>query len=838
MKQIKLTKLLYIFLWALLGIPAVASGESCPNIVFIFADDFGLSDIDRHHFDSRGVPGGAPTPTIDTLIDDGVWFTDAHSPAALCAPSRWSVMTGNYNYRCTRPGGIWGQFDDNEMLDGDTTIGRVAQRSGYNTGFIGKWHFGGDYFEAGSTEIYRGKEEDALTQADMTKWIANNPSDLGFGYDYTLPHGVQGPSYLAYENGEWAPLAPNSQLVFLEDATFDSFQLSAKGEGPGDSNWNAYNLNEVLADKAVTFINAAAGGADPFFLYFSSPAVHVPHTPAAILDGVPIAGTTVAAHTDMIRVLDWEVKKIVDALKANNVYNNTVVMFTSDNGGLNYTKNQGHFSSGILRGDKDEPYEGGHRVPLVVTWPDVIPAGTTNDHMIAGTDFVATIADLAGGTINHGEARDSYSFAKILTGDPSYVPRTEMVNMGGTPRAACMRQGDWKLIIDTDKFITTYTPRALFNLADNLEEDEAQNFIDDPAHAAQVDDMLNYFISLRTSDVRTVSHDVPCTGLEGVDPVLVSQTPALTLHNIGGNHVAGSLEGDYDGFVYKGAGLRYYLKSDEFTFASTEVSGDFDMKARIDSIDGTGSSKLGIMMRNSLVEGDPYVAISMRKDGKFVYQARVSSGDAGVSEREGTVAFPHWIRLKRQDNILLAYQGNDGMNWNLLACQSIEYEEDVFVGFSTHSQSESAFTTSVVRHVELLSETALGPYLAWASGYFSAVEMDDSGISGESGDPDQDGIINLFERFHGYGPTVANAASIYIDRSNEDVDLYVPVDPGVTDYDVVLEYSEDLETWSQSLLSAPVTGVNYLGYPSRKYTYEGSIESKLFFRMRLQRRSP
>jgi len=463
-------------------------GQNRPNIVFIFADDFGRSDISSYHLQTRGVPGGAPTPNIEALIDEGMWFTDAHSPTALCAPSRYAVMTGNYNIRSTSPGGIWGQFNDNTLTSSDATIAQVVQREGYHTGFVGKWHFGGDYYEINSNNIYRGKEIDALGQVDFNTWVSNNPNDLGFDYDFTLPHGIQGPGYLAYENGQWYPLAANSTIIHLDENNIDPYQLSAKGEGPGDSNWNAYDVNELMIDKAVNFIDNASQQSEPFFLYYSATSVHVPHTAPDSIGGEAFAGTTLHQHTDMIKVFDFEVKKIVDALKANGEYENTIIVFTSDNGGLNYSTEIGHASSGNLRGDKRDPFEGGHRIPLIITWPCVVPAGSTSDHMVNGTDFVATFAAMAGGAITSNEAIDSHNFLQILLGDNSYQPRTEMINQGASgPRTATIRDGDWKLIFES-----------------NATENESANYIDDVAYSTRKDNMMNRFIQLRNSTTRSV----------------------------------------------------------------------------------------------------------------------------------------------------------------------------------------------------------------------------------------------------------------------------------------------------------------------------------------------
>ena len=156
-----------IFLWSY---SLAAFGK--PNVVVILADDLGLGDVGRHHLERTGNAPLAATPAIDALWNEGMWFTDAHSPAALCAPSRYSVMTGNYNFRSYRPGGVWGSFDASALSESDTTLGTVAQAGGYTTGFVGKWHMGGDFYKTGTSIITRQIDDGSTPeQVDMSVWV-------------------------------------------------------------------------------------------------------------------------------------------------------------------------------------------------------------------------------------------------------------------------------------------------------------------------------------------------------------------------------------------------------------------------------------------------------------------------------------------------------------------------------------------------------------------------------------------------------------------------------------------------------------------------------------------
>ncbi|MDG1241372.1 MAG: arylsulfatase [Opitutae bacterium] len=482
-------------------------GLEKPNVVVILADDLGLGDIGRHHLERTGNAPLAPTPAIDALWNEGMWFTDAHSPAALCAPSRYSVMTGNYNFRSYKPGGVWGTFDLSALSESDTTLGTVAQAGGYTTGFVGKWHMGGDFYATGTTNITRQLDDESTPeQVDMSVWVGKGPQNLGFDYDFTVACGVQGPTYVAHENGVWYPWDTGSTLIYYDNPDF----ISDKGPGIGDSNWNSRELNILLADKAVDFIASSAAGEAPFMLYYCSPAVHLPHTPPAAIDGDPIAGTTPSDHLDMNRVLDLEVKKIVDALKAAGVYDNTLIIFTSDNGGLNdpEAEAQGHRSSGGFTGTKNSRYEGGHRVPFIAVWPSVISANTTIDAMINGSDILATIAEVMGSSFPTDQAKDSHSLFPIFLGNTDHEPRTEMMQQGGSTPEIMFRDGPWKLIMESSvghnalvKADTTAV--GLFNLDDNPNETESSNFINDPAYASRVGTMYDRYWAIREAIARS-----------------------------------------------------------------------------------------------------------------------------------------------------------------------------------------------------------------------------------------------------------------------------------------------------------------------------------------------
>ncbi len=335
--------------------------------------------------------------------------------------------------------------------------------------------------------------------------VGGGPPELGFDYSFTLPCGIQGPVYTAYENGNWYPLGKDSRIVYLDEQTVaDPGYLSSKGPGMGDSNWDPRDLGKRLAAKAVDFIDAHAGR-KPFFLCYWSPMVHLPHCPPDEFDGVPVKGTTPTAHLDMIRDLDLQVARIVSALKKNGVYDNTLIVFTSDNGGLYVAASlkAGHNPNGGWRGSKNAAYEGGHRVPFIATWPAGITAGRVSDEPVATHDMLATMAALLKQDVPADEALDSLNLLPLLTGQAGFVARESLVLQAGSRYEIMFRVGDWKLILQSDHPVTKFEPIALFNLAENPREQESRNLVNDPAQRERVQTMRQRYLAIRHGKQRT-----------------------------------------------------------------------------------------------------------------------------------------------------------------------------------------------------------------------------------------------------------------------------------------------------------------------------------------------
>lgn len=486
---------------------ATASVAEKPNVIFIMADDVGLGDIGFYHRQRTGEEPLAPTPNLDALAASGMRFSDAHSSTALCSPTRYCAMSGNLCHRSYAPWGVWSSFRPTPFTTEDATLGRVAKRAGLTTAFLGKWHLGGDFRKKGGEEVYRFKQPNFDPDVpDMTRIVGSGPQSAGFDYSYTLPSGIQGPVYIAYENGEWAPFADDSELVYLtkQNAEHPKY-VSDKGPGMGDTRWDPSKVGPMLSGKAVDFIYRTTAADKPFFLCYWTPMVHLPHVPPKEFDGLMIRGTTPTHHIDMVLDLDQQLGRIIAALKKAGVYENTLFVFSSDNGGLQDKRGQkaGHDSSGGYRGFKNQSFEGGHRVPFFVSWPARIEAGAESDEPVAVHDLVATLAGLFDLPLTEVQAKDSLDLSKLLLGQEGFVGREELLLQGGNQQQVIYRKGDWKLIIQSNYMADKWKPFALFNLAESPLEEESANKINDPDQAERVKRMRKRYLEIRKSGART-----------------------------------------------------------------------------------------------------------------------------------------------------------------------------------------------------------------------------------------------------------------------------------------------------------------------------------------------
>ncbi len=421
---------------ALLVFPCFYAEAAPPNILLIYTDDQGFGD-----FSAQNPDGKIPTPNLDRLAAEGMRFTDAHSSSGICTPSRYALLTGRYHWR--QGHGIVGIHGGPWFDQGRFTMADMLREQGYLTACIGKWHLGWDW-DAIRVE---GTDRLAPDGHDWSKPVPGGPLERGF--DYYFGDDVPNfPPYTWIENDRIliAPTVPFSPLPEPQPGDEGGERMSGHDSRDG-AMVDGWRLDEVpprLAERAVEWIAEQKDLDQPFFLYWSWTGPHTPVVPIEEFQGSTEAGP----YGDFMHQLDFHLGQVLDALDEHGLSNNTLVIFSSDNGpeDIAYARirNHGHVSSGPLRGVKRDIWEGGHRVPFVVRWPGVIEPGQINDELISQIDLMATLAAIVGCELPDGAAEDSYNLLPVWTeGRPS--PRDTLVHNTSRDRYA-IRHGDWLLI--------------------------------------------------------------------------------------------------------------------------------------------------------------------------------------------------------------------------------------------------------------------------------------------------------------------------------------------------------------------------------------------------------
>ncbi len=409
---------------ALLGPPLQAAAAK-PNILFLLADDMGVGDVSCYN------PRSAwRTPQLDRLAQQGIRFTDAHSASALCTPSRYAFVTGRYAWRSRLKQGVLQGYHAPLIEPGRQTIAAFLRAQGYATAVVGKWHLGLDWVRTGPQ----------LENVDFAKPFAGGPLALGFDRFFGISASLDMPPY-----------------VWLRDDRATRVPVATIGDSPAPKLWRGgpigddFKMDAVqtrFTDEAIAFLEdrAAARDGKPFFLYLPFASPHTPVLPTGEFDGK----TRTTPYGDFVAQLDADVGRLMAALARHGLAENTLVIFTADNGfappgGLYGLLKIGHDPGNGLRGVKADVFEGGHRVPFIARWPAVARAGTTTAALVGQLDLFATCAEIHGVPLAADAAEDSVSFLPVLRGEKATV-RTTLVNHSGEGRFA-IREGNWKLIL-------------------------------------------------------------------------------------------------------------------------------------------------------------------------------------------------------------------------------------------------------------------------------------------------------------------------------------------------------------------------------------------------------
>ena len=495
---------------------ADAASATKPNIVIILADDLGWGDVRAMRPEST-----LPTPRIDSTAAAGMRFTDAHSPSSVCTPTRYGLLTGRYGWRTPLTEGTLRGYSPPLIEPDRPTLGTLLQARGYRTAAIGKWHLGMAMPRLPEGELQASAGNPGI---DFGGVISDSPVDHGFDEFFGLSGSPSSPPY-----------------VYIRDDRFTAIPVRVQpgtpgphldiNEGPLADDFVFEEVQNRLVEEAVAFVDRASQAEQPFFLYLPLTAPHVPILP----DGRFLGTTGLGRYGDFVAQLDDAVGQVLSALEEAGVLDDTLLVFTSDNGSymevvsndskdhtghpsrLWYRENT-HRANGPWRGRKKEIFEGGHRVPLLVRWPGVVAAGSETAATVTLTDLYATLADIVGEEALPGVAQDSVSLLPILRG-ASQTRGVPVVHSSSSGMVA-VRDGPWKLVLGNgtggppwldSSGIPFERPWRLYDLSR------------DPAEADDIFynnlDVAARLVAVYESIVRADSHDATLSALSlsGID---------------------------------------------------------------------------------------------------------------------------------------------------------------------------------------------------------------------------------------------------------------------------------------------------------------------------------
>ncbi len=455
-----------------------AEPKARPNIVVIMADDMGYGDVQALNPKSR-----IATPHLNALAAEGMTFTDAHTPSAVCTPTRYGLLTGRYCWRSKLKWGVLNGYSDPLIERDRPTVASMLSAQGYTTGIVGKWHLG----------LGWSRKPDGKT-IDFAGPVQHGPNDLGFDDSLVIPASLDFPPYVYIRNGK----VTDQHTVIQKKQPFPEFLR----EGPRANDLVMEEVLDYLAEQASNFIRREAKTTAPFFLYVPLTAPHKPVLPHPRFRGKSKLGP----YGDFIMQVDWTAGQIIKAIDEAGVRDNTLLIFTSDNGSFMRRLDQSdakdhvsdqtiqayradhHTSNHVFRGTKADIWEAGHHVPFFVRWPERVKPNSTSAATICLTDVFATAAQVAQTKIPNGAARDSHSFLDALDGKP--YRRAEPVIHHSSGGMFAIREGKWKLVLgngsggrQTPKGKPFAKPYGLFDLENDI--GETRNVIAEAADVAK-----------------------------------------------------------------------------------------------------------------------------------------------------------------------------------------------------------------------------------------------------------------------------------------------------------------------------------------------------------------
>lgn len=464
---------------SLLLLPALMLGGVCqaeqkPNIIFILADDMGYGDVSYYDSNSK-----LNTTNLDAMASEGVVFRDAHTSSSVSTPTRYSILTGRYNWRTTKKSGVLSGYSKALIPSSRTTMASMLRTQGYTTAFIGKWHLGWNWVRndgSNATPVFDA--ETKTDNIDYTQKVKNGPTTLGFDYSFGICGSLDMPPYVYVENEMPTDSAPTLMSEEHDEVLWRKGLIA-----------NGLDLDQVLidfTDKSIDYITEKANGEEPFFLYLPLTAPHTPIVPSA--DFLDKSG--IGIYGDFVLMVDVMVGRVLDAVDRAGIKDNTLIVFTTDNGCSPAAKitdliDQGHSPNSIYRGHKADLFDGGHRIPCIVRYPDGFEHHEV-EQTICQTDFFATFAHMTGYELADNEGEDSYSILAALASTQEVETIREATVHHSIDGEFAIRQGDWKLLMCPNSGGWSF-PRPK-NVADweNLPAVQLYNMKDDPSETTNL----------------------------------------------------------------------------------------------------------------------------------------------------------------------------------------------------------------------------------------------------------------------------------------------------------------------------------------------------------------
>jgi len=448
-----------------MSVPQLAQAKcKGQNIIFIMADDLGYGDLSCYNKDSK-----IQTPNIDRLASQGVRFTDAHSPSAVCSPTRYGVLTGRYCWRTWLKRNVLNGFSQPLISREQMTVAELLKKNDYHTACIGKWHLGIGWQSKDGGAINSVKD---VERVDFNKPITDGPNQHGFDYSFiTSACSTVDPPYVFIENGK-CTAEPKASMIRKGPVT-----TTGSRSGPMVPGWSNEDVDPTYIKKTNEFLkrHKDKNANQPFFVYLALSAPHAPWLPPDLVKGKSKTGS----RGDMVLLVDWCVGQILDTLNRLKLIHDTLVIFTSDNGPR--IGKEGHNSAGNWRGYKSHIWEGGHRVPFIARWPGKIEPDTVCDELICLTDLTATCAAIVGTELPENAGQDSYNILPALLAEKPGKPIREAIVHHSCFGVFAIRQGHRKLILETKcsggwvepggEGPKPGSPGQLYNLADDPYEE-------------------------------------------------------------------------------------------------------------------------------------------------------------------------------------------------------------------------------------------------------------------------------------------------------------------------------------------------------------------------------